>query len=74
MEDKITNFSVEVEKLFEIYKLQAEQNINLGNAKKKVTENDATMFVQLFQFFQIKLCVWRTNMNLKLLIIKRNKK
>lgn len=51
MEDKITNFSVEVEKLFEIYKLQAEQNINLGNAKKKVTENDATMFVQLFSVF-----------------------
>lgn len=55
MEDKITNFSVEVEKLFEIYKLQAEQNINLGNAKKKVTENDATMFVQLFSVFSNKI-------------------
>lgn len=51
MEDKITNFSVEVEKLFENYKLQAEQNINLGNTKKQVTENDATMFVQLFLVF-----------------------
>lgn len=51
MEDKITNFSVEVEKLFENYKLQAEQNINLGNTKKQVTENDATIFVQLFLVF-----------------------
>lgn len=55
MEDKITNFSVEVEKLFENYKLQAEQNINLGNTKKQVTENDATMFVQLFSVFSNKI-------------------
>lgn len=55
MEEKVNKFSLEVDELYKNYKLQAEQNINLGRTKKKVTENDTTMFIKLFSVFSNKI-------------------
>lgn len=55
MEEQINKFNLEVDELFKNYKLQAEKNLNLGNTKKQVTENDATMFIQLFSVFSNKI-------------------
>ena len=55
MEEKVNKFDIEVDELYKNYKLQAEQNINLGVTKKQVTEKDATMFFQLFSVFSNKI-------------------
>jgi len=55
LEEQINKFNLEVDELFKNYKLQAEKNLNLGNTKKQVTENDATMFIQLFSVFSNKI-------------------
>ena len=55
MENLIEKFKKEADELFENYKKQAVENVNLGHSKKKVKQKDATLFIQLFSVFSNKV-------------------
>lgn len=74
MEDKVNKFNAEVDDLYKKYKLQAEQNINLGATKKQVTEKDATMFVQLFSVFSNKIMRLADNYELEISDVEQKQK
>jgi hypothetical protein len=74
LEEKVNKFNAEVDELYKKYKLQAEQNINLGATKKQVTEKDATMFVQLFSVFSNKIMRLADNYELEIRDVEQKQK
>ncbi|MFN3640011.1 MAG: hypothetical protein ACK4UK_03760 [Flavobacterium sp.] len=74
MEDKVNKFNAEVDYLYKKYKLQAEQNINLGATKNQVTEKDATVFVQLFSVFSNKIMRLADNYELEISDVEQKQK
>ncbi len=74
MEDKVNKFNIEVDELYKNYKLQAEQNINLGATKKQITEKDATMFFQLFSVFSNKIMRLADKYELEIIDVEKKQK